>query len=224
MARALGGLLVLLGIVGLGCAKPPGGIYYASGQGAVTPDGLRRVEWEPFPVSYVKPGADLQRYSQVLVEELKIAEGYSGYALPDSAYTAIKRVYREAFVKAMSGSTNFGVASAPGPDVLLISGQIVDLEVTAPPPADQAPDEDVYTVSPGRMTLRVDVRDAPSGAPLVRVEEERAVDLESGGYASDVVSVSGALQELFREWAASLRRELDQFHALSALPPAPTPN
>ena len=42
----------LLLLVVLGCAacagQAPKGIYYTSGKGSVTPDGLHRVNWEPF--------------------------------------------------------------------------------------------------------------------------------------------------------------------------------
>jgi len=47
----------------MGCAKPPpSGIYYASGEGAVTPDGLRRAKWEPFQITFLRPGAQVGDY------------------------------------------------------------------------------------------------------------------------------------------------------------------
>ena len=48
------------------------GIYYASGKSAVTPDGLHRVLWEPFAVSFVKPGASLENYDSILIDEVTI--------------------------------------------------------------------------------------------------------------------------------------------------------
>jgi hypothetical protein len=228
MGRALGGLLALIAL-GLGCTKPPGGIYYASGKGAVTPDGLHRVDWEPFQVTYVKPGADLQRYDKVLVREVTVSYktpsrmGGTSYALPPTALEAMKRYFHDAFVRALSASPDFSVASAPGPDVLLVGGHIVDLTIRVPPQADQAPDEDVYTSSPGRLTLVLDARDSVSGEPLVRVGQTREVELgDAGWYESDPVTNSAAIRELFREWAEALRRELDQFHALPSLPSAPS--
>ena len=103
----------LLLLVVLGCAacagQAPGGIYYTSGKGAVTPDGLHRVEWEPFRTTYLKPGADLQRYDKVLIQEVTVSYKTPprrasfnrdaidpNYALPDSAIESLKRYFHEA--------------------------------------------------------------------------------------------------------------------------------
>jgi hypothetical protein len=230
------GLLIVICLAGVACASPPGGIYYTSGKGAVTPDGLHRVEWEPFRVTYVKPGADLQRYDKVLVQEVTVSyktpprRGSLGlgaidpnYALPDSAIESLKRYFHEAFVKALAESQNFAVVHAPGPDVLLIRGHVVNLQIQVPPERDQSVDETSYTASSGQMTLLLDARDSTSGEPLVRVGQARAIQMSDGGwYQSDPVTNSGAVREIFRTWASDLRRELDQLHALPALPPVDT--
>jgi hypothetical protein len=233
-------LLILVGLAGAACAgNAPEGMYYASGKGSVTPDGLHRVEWEPFRVTYVKPGADLQRYNKVLVQEVTVSYKTPprrgslnrdaidpNYALPDSAIASLKRYFHEAFVKALGKSQNFAVAEAPGPEVLLISGHIANLQIQVPPEPYrdvQTMDETDYTTSSGQMTLILDARDSTSGEPLVRVGQARAIQTSGGGwYESDPVSNSGAVRDLFHTWASDLRRELDQFHALPALPPVGT--
>jgi hypothetical protein len=98
----------------------------------------------------------------------------------------------------------------------------VNLQIQAPPERDQAVDETVYTKSSGQMTLILDARDSKSGEPLVRVGQARAIQMGDGWYQSDPVSNSGAVRDMFRTWASDLRRELDQFHALPALPPVDT--
>jgi hypothetical protein len=230
-------LPVLLGLAGIACASAPGGIYYSSGKGTVTPDGLHRVNWEPFRVTYVKPGADLQRYSKVLVQEvtvsyktpprsggLQLDDLDPNYALPESSLQSMKRYFHEIFVKELGESQNFTVASQPGPDVLLISAHVVNLKITVPPEQDRDPDQFDYTRSSGQMTLLLDARDSQSGEPLVRVGEARAIDMGDGGwYESDPVANSGAVRDAFQTWASSLRRELDQFHALPALPMVAAP-
>jgi len=237
MKTTFHGLLLLVCLAGVACAgHAPGGIYYASDKGAVTPDGLHRVEWEPFRVTYVKPGADLQRYDKVLVQAVSVSYKTPprrgsfdlgaidpNYALPDSAIESLKRYFHEAFVKALGKSQNFAVVEAPGPDVLLIAGHIVNLEIQVPPDQDQAADETTYTSSSGQMSLVLDARDSESGEPLVRVGQARAIQMSDGGwYQSDPVSNSSAVREIFQTWASDLRRELDQFHALPALPPVHT--
>ena len=235
MTTTFRNLSILLALLIVGCGpKPPGGIYYASGKGSVTPDGLHLIKWEPFKVTYVKPGADLARYGKVLVQEVTVsyktppraAQSERGaidpnYALPDSALQSIKRHFHDEFVKALGRSQNFSIANAPGPDVLLLSGHIVNLKIQVPPMRDQQPGETDYTSSSGQMTLILDARDSKSGEPLVRVGQARAIEMSDGGwYRSDPVGNSVAVRQMFRSWAEQLQRELDQFHALPELPPA----
>jgi hypothetical protein len=144
------------------------------------------------------------------------------YALPDSAIESLKRYFHKAFVEELGKSQNFSAVEAPGPEVLLISGHIVNLQIKVPPERDQAVDETDYTTSSGQMTLILDARDSKSGEPLVRVGQARAIQMGDGWYQSDPVSNSGAVRDMFRTWASDLRRELDQFHALPALPPVDT--
>jgi len=106
--RLLG--LILVGLAAAACAgNAPEGIYYASGKCAVKPDGLHRVEWEPFRTTYLKPGADLQRYDKVLIQEVTVSYKTPprrasfnrdaidpNYALPDSAIESLKRYFHEA--------------------------------------------------------------------------------------------------------------------------------
>jgi hypothetical protein len=237
MRRVFSSLPTLVALVCCACAQPPpGGIYYASGEGSVTPEGLHRVDWEAFRSTYVMPGADLRRYDKVLVQEVTVsyetpprpARSSRGnidpsYALSDSAMGRLKRHYHEEFVRALGKSRYLSVANSPGPDVLLISGHIVDLKITAPPLAEQAWDEHIFTLSSGRMTLVLDARDSVSGEPLVRVGQTRVIEMRSGrAYKSGPVGTSAAIREVFRSWAYGLRRQLQEFSSIPELPPAPS--
>jgi len=237
MRASPGRLWILIAFAGLACASGPGGIEYATGKGSVTPDGLHLVKWEPFAVTFVKPGADLQRYDKVLVQEVTVSyktpprkdrfeQGGMdpNYALPDSAVRSLKQYFHKAFVDALGQSQDFEVTDAPGPDVLRISGHIVNLEISVPPLMDQDLDDTDYTNSSGQMTLVLDARDSQSGEALVRVGQTESIQMTDGGfYQSDPVTNSMAVQQMLQTWANDLRRELDQFHALPALPPVNGP-
>jgi hypothetical protein len=224
-------------LAGLACGRAtPEAVEYATGAGATTPDGLHRIEWEPFQSTYVKPGADLKNYDKVMVKEVTISYKTPprpsqvnqnaidpNYAIPPSALASMKKWFRKCFDKELGNSEFYTVTDAPGPDVLLLSGHIVDLKVSVPTEGDLAPDESVFTADSGSMTLILEARDSQSGETLVRVSQNRAVQAADGGwYQVDPVTNSSAVREVFSDWAEDLRLELDQFHELKVIPPLPT--
>jgi hypothetical protein len=237
MRTPLRGLLLLLALAGLACAGPgSGGVYYATGKNAVTKDGLHRIQWQPFPASYVKPGATLGGYDKLLVKEVVVAYArppkrsatqssiQPNYALPDAALASLKRYFHEAFTTALARSASLSLVSEPGPQVLVIAGHLVNLRVGVPPQQAQDPDESDYTTSAGEMTLLLDARDAQSGETLLRVAQTTEIQLsDAGWYQSGPVTNSGAVQQIFRTWAADFRRELEQLRALPQFPPVAAP-
>ncbi|MFQ5418619.1 MAG: DUF3313 family protein, partial [Myxococcota bacterium] len=171
------GVVLALSSLGLACANAgPSGIFYATGDDAVTADGLHRIEWEPFKVSYVKPGAELSRYDKLMIDavtvsyrrpprdHLNLGNDYRpispNFRLSAEKIEAMKRTYRDAFVEELSKNPSFAIASEPGSDVLRISGHIVNLVVTTPPLDEQDTDETVSTSSSGSMTLVLEARDS----------------------------------------------------------------
>lgn len=229
MTRLSLSLTMLVALVGFGCAQPPpGGIYFASGEDSVTPEGLRRVRWRPFRATWVMPGADFRHYDKLLVQEVTVSyetpprtTRFRGkpidpnYALSNATIESMKRHFHQVFAQSLSRSEHFSVTNEPGPGVLLLSGHIVNLKITAPPVAQQEPDEHIYTRSWGRMTLVLDALDSESGEPLVRVGQSRFIEMGSTTwYRSNPVSATGAVRQIFRGWADDLRRELDDFRSL----------
>lgn len=233
-------LLVGLALGGLACAADlpggaPAGIVYASGQSAATPQGLYLLEWEPFKSTYIKPDADLQRYDKVMVEPVTVSyktpprpewqrqQGIvPNYPLPEKNLKALEKAFHKIFVKELGKSPNFTVVTEAGPDVLLISPRIVDLVVTVPPQQQQDLGTTYGASSAGRMTLVLEAQDSQSHEALVAVGQTRSVEEADGAvYAANLTSNTGAVQVILTRWADSLRRELDQFHSLPALPPLP---
>lgn len=210
------------------------GVYYASGKEAVTPDGLHRILWEPFTVSFVKPGAKLGRYESVLVDEVTVsfkrpprktmaadASIAPNYGLSPAAIANMRKTFQQAFEKALTQSQNYTLAQKPGPRTLRIAGHIVDLTISAPPENQQPDDATLFVASTGAITLILNVEDSETGAPLVRVGERHSISLfndEDESYQADNESTSAALTNLFESWAAELTRELDQLGRLPEIP------
>ena len=218
-----------------GCtAVNKSGVYYATGKDSVTPEGLHRILWEPFAVSFVKPGAKLGTYDSVLVDEVTVrfkrpprkalaadASIAPNYGLSQSAIASMRKSFQEAFEKALTQSQNFSLAKKPGPRTLRVAGHILDLTVSAPPENQQPDDATLYVASTGAMTLILTVEDSETGAPLVRVGERHSLSLyndENEPYQVDDNSTSAALTNLFNAWASELTRELDQLRSLPEIP------
>jgi hypothetical protein len=211
----------------LGCTTAsPDHVYYGSGEGSVTADGLHLVKWKPFRTSFVKPGARLGQYDKVMIDAVSVSykrppERHSrdrNFALSESALESLKRFFHEAFADKLTRGT-FALATAAAPDVLRISGHIVDLVVTVPNASTLDATTTIVTRSAGSATLVLEVRDSQSGEPLVRVGQRAPFDPgDATFHTNDPVANSAAVRRLFRKWAAMLTRELDQLHSLPEIP------
>jgi hypothetical protein len=224
----LAAVACLLAVAALiGCATGSSNqVVYATGKGSVTPDGLHLVKWEPFRSSFVKPGARLSDYDKVMIDAVSVSykrppvrrslEG--NFTLSDHALASLRKAFRKAFTDELTRGT-FSLVTAPGPDVLRISGHIVDLVVSVPDFESQDPSETIMTASPGTATLVLDVRDSQSGEPLVRVGQRASASLGDNAFnSSDPVANSAAVRQLFRGWAEKLTRELNKLHSLPEIP------
>ncbi len=234
----LGIAMVSLALLGIGCATGSGTgdgkVYYATGKDAVTPGGLHRIKWEPFAATFVKPGAKLGNYDAVILDEVTISyerpprrdpmpgmnDGLDdNFALSSDATRHMRSYFHQAFAKELARSNDFRLAEEPGPTVLRIAAHIVNLTIAVPPQRDQAPDETVYSSSSGAMTLVLEAEDSLTGEVLVSLGERHEISNGLGGfYASNPVTNSGAVRQLFDNWAIRLRKELDQLKALPEIP------
>jgi hypothetical protein len=201
----------------------------------VTADGLVQVRTSAVGGAYVKPGARLGGYRKVMIDPVKVSYkrtprsstrgaglGDANFALDEKEMANLQRLFQESFEKEFSRSQIFEVVREPGPDVLRVSGWIIDLVVRAP--RERAGSDVTFVRSAGEMTLVLDVRDSQSHAPLARIADRRAVQ-PAGGYGlyeSNTVNITGELRRVFTRWARFLREGLDELQQLPAIPEAPS--
>lgn len=223
-ARAV--LSVAALVVTAGCAgSGQWGPRLATGDNEVrSADGLYKVERSKFQTAFVKPGADLGPYSKVILQPavlryLRSAPG--AVTLSDKHKERLLTLFNEALETSMKQSTKFRIVSEVGADVLDVHVELVDVVVTAP--ASTQAGDIAFVVSPGAMTLLVELADSRSEEVLVRVADRRSAQT-----AGDSLQRSGSaanwneVKMLFRRWANLVRRQLDTVDTLPDFPP-PTP-
>jgi hypothetical protein len=194
-----------------GAAKP-GTAGAARASAELTPEGLRKVEGGPFEHEYLKPGTSLASYKQILLDPVGLA-----YTKGDAPQRKIDpedlEKMRSAFQKEVAAEltgAGYALATAPGPDVLRIQAEAVDLKLHPPRGGlELDPDATDYALSSESAIVVATLRDSESGEILARVaqtERSSGRDME----VSDQLSTWNDIRELFRRWATLLREMLDQ--------------
>ncbi len=214
----LTGLLV---VALTGCATP-GEIQFATGRrAAVSPDGLHAIEtWGPRSVRvFVKPGVDLHPYDKVMLEPVIVRVGLMSPRTPDRETIALaKQSFREIFESELGRSEVYELVTEPGPDVLRVTPQLVDLVITTPP-GPRSPDERLIISSAGEVTLVLELSDSRTHAVLVRAFDRRSLGNETGSAFRDQAGAGLSNARLiFVQWAQRLRGWLD---AVREIPPLP---
>jgi hypothetical protein len=203
-----------------------GALSSAWAQDAAGYGDLKKVAVKGIDQAYVRPGATLADYNQVLLAPVEVAFDKSwdprrGSSLSRVSESDIQRmradlakIVDEEFGKALQAKGGYTLVSQPGPNVLLVKANIRDLYVNAPD-IQTAGRSRSYTRSAGWMTLAMELQDSVTGATLaVLTDRAEATDF---GHLRMTTSVSNASEarQAAADWARILRRELDKARGLS---------
>ena len=218
---------LLLGAVlglGAGCAGSNPTID-TSAEAEMTFDGLYPVKGGTADQAWARPGADISQYSKIMLQGVGIEYrpgGKSGrlyhsrmsvdhYEISDSQKKRLRKILRKAFLDELGKSEQFTIVKEPGPDVLLIRGELLD--VVSYVPEESSPMVDVYVSSVGEATLVLEIRDSVSEAIIARAIDRRAAEDTFGFHESNRVTNSADVRRLAQTWARLLRERLDEFGA-----------
>jgi hypothetical protein len=216
---------IRLAVISLGLATLSSGcVVNAPPVAETTVDGLERVQAKQVDTLYVKQGASLVQYKQVMLDSVELAFKADWQTRhPEVTAADVTRirsqgagVFYEIFSAALTRQHGYPITTQPGPDVLRISATISELDVAATPGTGGV--QRMHVVSPSDLTLLMELRDSQSGALLVR-----AVDKEKGRTfgnltVEDAVSNSAEARRALEMWAGLLRAALD---AARGTPQAP---
>jgi hypothetical protein len=219
-----GAAAMLCAALATGCAPPgPGEIRYETGQPSdETVNGLYLVKppWGVNARVFVKPGADLERYDQVLLApvEIRYLRATTRKLTPEQS-KVLEGVFRSSLLDQLRKSTVYRVAQAPGPKVIRLQASLVDLDVTAPNPNMESLDTTVFVASAGAVTGLLELSDSETGEMLVMAAEREQVSNVGGAVLqnSGTANLANA-RTLFDNWALRLRGWLDHVREIPPLP------
>ena len=200
----------------------------------VSVDGLYRVNNSVMALAYMKPDIDLRGYTALMIDPVTVAyqkdpqgrrravgvgAGSSNFALSSSQMEDLKSWFQEAVVEALTSDDGYRIVDTPGPDVLRITAELLDLIVRIPTQASAGRNR-TFVSSYGEVTLVVEVRDSESGEILARAADRRN---PTGSTVRDLVEVSPVFvrsdtQRLFQYWAENMRDRLDELRAVEIEP------
>ena len=185
-------------------------------------DGLRRVTNSRMAQAWIRPDLDLSGYTSVVpvypttqFAPARATSAGSASGLGSPPFPILPRdrerihaLVQEVFGAALQKSERFTIATALGPEVLLVVVGLLDVESNVPPePIGRG---EVYLSSVGAATLWVELRDSGSNAVLARFFDRRTASSPGVASAAFTPATVSAVRRMLASWAELLRRRLDE--------------
>jgi len=182
--------------------------------------GLEPVEIHHIDYAAVDPLIDFGSYTQVMVDPVPVSfvENWAplraGSAFKPSEQDVARlaaqvgEVVQEGFLDEVRGSERLTLAEAPGPGVLRIRAQLVDVLLNAPDFPTPGRTEQ-FARSAGEWTLVAELVDAESGAVVARLIDYWKDPDEQYMQRMTRVENARALGRATEAWARAVRRHLE---------------
>jgi len=201
---------------------PAGAASGATVEEAMSYDGLQKTSIQGVDLAYVRPGASLAGYTQVLLDPVGVAfhkdwnpnRTGSRMKLTDSdrenIRARISKLVNDEFVRTLAARGGYPTVSAPGPNVLRVKADVINVYITAPG-VMTAGRTRTYTATAGQMTLVAELFDSQTGEVLARIIDHRGAT-NTRGRMTQSTSVSNAAEGriIASRWAGLLRSALDK--------------
>ncbi|MFP6802395.1 MAG: DUF3313 family protein [Pseudomonadales bacterium] len=189
----------------------------------ITFDGLHRVDGSNMQYAWLKPNLSLAAYTKIRLvnagieyRQVKPASGSpsvnasrSEFPLTEKKKARLESLLREVFLEELSNSKHFSLVSEPGPDVLTLTGGLLDVVSAIPP--ESAGRNDFYVSNIGSAKLVLELQDSRSNEILARALDGRNVQPLSLQRSSPGINAQEVRRE-FRKWGKRLTAALDLLH------------
>jgi hypothetical protein len=212
------------------CAAPP---LHSPNGAEVTEEGLQRLTGTAFDELWVRPGAGIRSYTEVVLHEatvefrevderteyelLRAREQRDEFPLSANQQQRIQQTFQERIAEALEASPHFRLVEGPGSGALSVRARLVDFVSKVPPESAYARN-DVFVRDVGEATLVIELWDDTRNELLARAINHRRRIGPPGNHLIRANRVSG-LSEISRQmwrWGSEVRRLLDQLHEINA--------
>lgn len=215
-------IMVVLAIAVLaGCQSEPS--VQTGANAEITHDGLHKVDNTRMQMVWVKPGLDLSGYDKILLvgagieyrsvktvgNANRIPSNRTDFPIDADKRQKLEDVTREVFLDELSSSQYFTIVTEEGPDVLEVTGALIDVVSNVPPEAVGR--TDYYLSKLGEASLILEVRDSQSNEIILRAADRRGVEPTFVTRSSQAFTINEVKKEM-RTWARILKDGLDGLH------------
>ena len=197
------------------------GVKVYADEAPATMDGMPRVQSSRAALAYVRPGTDWSKYRNIQLGTLQIPpkvrdgaprgtrpEFGESYILRDKDVAALQQEYDKAMRSKLS-EAGFTFVTTPGPDTLIIAGQVLNIRLAAPIESTRrgfTGSGMTFSQGAGTMTIALAFADGPTGHVIAEVADHY-MPAQIWGINNSVANRAQAIQG-FNKWAGEVRDAL----------------
>jgi len=150
--------------------------------------------------AYINQEADFSRYTKLMSGGLEIYFPESEEEPDPADVERIRSYFRDAFAAALGD--DYEIVTEPGPDVLKVSAQVVDMKMTGGGAVFEPSGRLKDVVAHGELTFLMEMSDSVTGQALARAGDKSSdisAEHEDAGW-EDVQRAAEYWAGLFRNW------------------------
>lgn len=153
--------------------------------------------------AYISPIADFSIYTKLLAEPLEIYYPDNAPAPDEADLERLRAIFRDAFLPKLDG---YELVQEPGPDVLRVRGQIIDLKLIGAVGTFEPTGRLQELVTRGQLTFLMEIGESLTDRVLARAGE---TEDGSSTSLSDEEAGWGEVETAAERWATMFRTWLD---------------
>ena len=157
----------------------------------------------------IRDGADFSGFNAVLPGTVSVWTPSGGTAVDEAALAQLQLVYEDVLTEALSGDGAYAIAAGPGPGVLELQTQFINLRGIDDPVAVSALQRRYsFPLASDRGTLVVELVDANTGQVLAHIADVE--DASTYEQALEGGANQAGVRPALARWAHALREFLDE--------------